>query len=166
MADYFADAYFGSKYWTANYFQGGEVDPNAMSASLSGTGGLTADLTAAAEVVTIQGGGWLSKEQLREYEKRKRRKRSAIDDLETTVERAYSKLHGKAETPPVETPAAVVVAAKEVVKTLATRKAGGVASADDLVIFKEIRRLLDAVVADMKRREQEEEEAIVLLLAA
>lgn len=166
MADHFADAYWSTKFWTVNYFQGGEVDLNAMQAALSGAGAVSATLTAATVAVVIQGGGWLSKEQLREYEKTKRRKRSAIDDLETTVERAYSKLHGKAETPPVETPAAVVVAAKEVVKTLATRKAEKIASADDLATLKEIRRLLDAVVADMKRREQEEEEAIVLLLAA
>ena len=50
MADYFADAYFGSKYWTADYFQGGEVDPNAMQAALSGSATITANLTA--ETVT------------------------------------------------------------------------------------------------------------------
>lgn len=48
MADYFADAYFGSRYWTADYFQGGEVDPNAMQAALSGSATITATLTAEA----------------------------------------------------------------------------------------------------------------------
>lgn len=58
MADYFADAYFGSKYWTADYFQGGEVDPNAMQAALSGSATITANLTAetVTEAATYTGG--------------------------------------------------------------------------------------------------------------
>lgn len=57
MADYFADAYFGSKYWTASYFQGGEADPNAISASLSGSGGLVATLTAVESTAIEYGSG-------------------------------------------------------------------------------------------------------------
>lgn len=33
MADYFADAYFGSKYWTADYFQGGETAETVTEAA-------------------------------------------------------------------------------------------------------------------------------------
>jgi hypothetical protein len=58
MADNFADRYWSTQFWTVRYFQGGEVDPNAMSASLSGSGGLTATLTAlGAEAPTVTGGG-------------------------------------------------------------------------------------------------------------
>lgn len=48
MADHFADQYWSTKFWTVNYFQGGEVDLNAMQAALSGAGAVSATLTAAA----------------------------------------------------------------------------------------------------------------------
>ena len=54
MSDYFANGYFAPKYWTVKYFQGGEVNPNAMSASLSGGGSITAVLVGI-EVVTATG---------------------------------------------------------------------------------------------------------------
>jgi hypothetical protein len=49
MADHFADQYWSTKFWTVNYFQGGEVDPNAMRASLSGAGAISATLEGLAE---------------------------------------------------------------------------------------------------------------------
>lgn len=167
MADHFADAYWSTQFWSVRYFQGGEADPNAMSASLSGAGSVTANLTASTETVTVQGGGWLSKAQLREYEKNKRRKRIAIDALEETVEEAYSVLHGK-EIPAkvIKTPAAVVSKARELSRAIVAKKAQADATAEELALLKELKRLADQVIADMKRREQEEEEAIVLLLAA
>jgi hypothetical protein len=47
MADHFADRYWSTKFWSTRYFQGGEVDPNAMTATLSGWSSMTGDLTAA-----------------------------------------------------------------------------------------------------------------------
>lgn len=171
MADYFADAYFGSKYWTAKYFQAGEIDPNAMSASLSGSGGIAAVLTSVTAPVVIQGGGWLSKEQLREYQKTRKRKRLAIDELEETVERAFASLRGVVPDKQVpdkvaETPSVLVRQAKDISRVLVSRKANKVASLSEIALLKEIKRLSDLVIADMRRRELEEEEAVILLLVS
>jgi hypothetical protein len=63
MADNFSDRYWSTQYWTVRYFQAGEIDPNAMSASLSGTGSITADLTAAGDgsmTASLSGAGTIS----------------------------------------------------------------------------------------------------------
>lgn len=44
MADHFADQYWSGLFWTAKYFQGGEQNPGAISASLSGSGAIVAEL--------------------------------------------------------------------------------------------------------------------------
>jgi hypothetical protein len=77
MADYFADRYWGTQYWTVRYFQGGEVDPNAMSASLSGSGTIGATLSIAEQI--HQGGH----DSL--YLAKKRKKRKAIVKEEEIV---------------------------------------------------------------------------------
>lgn len=43
--DHFPDRYFPARYFPERYFQGGAADPNAMSASLTGTGSLVGTLT-------------------------------------------------------------------------------------------------------------------------
>jgi hypothetical protein len=45
VADHFAERYWSTWYWTARYFQGGEQNPGAMSASLSGAGSIAAGLS-------------------------------------------------------------------------------------------------------------------------
>lgn len=57
--DHFPNRYFPDNYFPGRYFQGGEQNPGAMSASLSGSGSLTA-LLSVAETVAESGnkGGW------------------------------------------------------------------------------------------------------------
>jgi hypothetical protein len=47
MADHFADRFWSAVYWVGRYFQGGETNPGAMSASLSGSGTATGALSTA-----------------------------------------------------------------------------------------------------------------------
>lgn len=59
MADNFADRYWPVRFWSARYFQGGEQNPGAMQASLSGGGFVIASLTSGqrAEQAPRYGGG-------------------------------------------------------------------------------------------------------------
>lgn len=61
MSDFFANRYWPERFWAVHYFQGGEVDPNAMSASLSGSGSLTATATATGHLsASLSGSGVLT----------------------------------------------------------------------------------------------------------
>lgn len=55
MTDHFSDRFWSTRFWATRYFQGGEVDPNAMQASLSGNSSLTASLTAPETLEQILG---------------------------------------------------------------------------------------------------------------
>ncbi len=57
MADHFADRYWSTKFWTVNYFQGGEQNPGAMSASLSGAGAIDATISVASQQEDAPHGG-------------------------------------------------------------------------------------------------------------
>lgn len=57
MVDHFADRYWPPGYYPTGYFQGGEQNPGAMSANLSGGGAVSAALTAPAVVSVSAGGG-------------------------------------------------------------------------------------------------------------
>ena len=60
-ADHFPNRYFPDNYFPGRYFQGGEQNPGAMSASLSGSGSITATLVGveqAAEDISGNKGGW------------------------------------------------------------------------------------------------------------
>lgn len=46
MSDYFGDRYWAQRFWPVHYFQGGTVDPNAMSAALAGAASLSATVNA------------------------------------------------------------------------------------------------------------------------
>jgi hypothetical protein len=47
MADHFSDRYWSTGYWSVRYFQGGEADPNALSAVLSGASTTVGTVSAA-----------------------------------------------------------------------------------------------------------------------
>jgi hypothetical protein len=57
MADHFADRYWSPIYWLGRYFQGGEVNPGSMSASLSGGGAVTGAIAVAAAAQTFTSAG-------------------------------------------------------------------------------------------------------------
>lgn len=59
--DHFPNRYFPDNYFPGRYFQGGEQNPGAMSASLSGSGSITATLVGVEPVAADIGGnkgGW------------------------------------------------------------------------------------------------------------
>ena len=58
MSDHFADRYFAPGYWPTSYFQGGDQNPGAMRAALSGSGALVAVLEGVeAASVAVEAGG-------------------------------------------------------------------------------------------------------------
>jgi uncharacterized protein YecA (UPF0149 family) len=89
MADYFGDRYFPPGYFPAGYFEGGEQNPGAMSASLSGAGGLAGDLTAAAQSAGQSQSGasggsgsrWWEEGQYRTQRKARQWTEEELDDL-------------------------------------------------------------------------------------
>lgn len=55
MADHFADRYWSTQFWPTRYFMAGEVDPNAMSASIAAGATLTGTLTTGETLEQILG---------------------------------------------------------------------------------------------------------------
>ena len=57
MSSYFGSGYWSQKYWTVNYFLGGELPEGGMQAVIAGGASVTAELTSIGAPVSSGGGG-------------------------------------------------------------------------------------------------------------
>jgi hypothetical protein len=57
MSDFFGERYWPGRFWTVNYFLGGELAAGALQAALSGGATVSADLTATSVAQPGTGGG-------------------------------------------------------------------------------------------------------------
>lgn len=175
MADHFADRYWATKFWTAKYFQGGEQNPGAMYASLSGSGVIAADIEGiTVESAVVLGGAWVPEKARKAEQRRKKRLEDEERELESTIRLAYQRLTGKITTPPAifeaeGSPQKLAVNAEKLAAQLVSKsrnsekmRARNAEIIKDLLYqANEITRLAEAEADEM----QMEEEAIVMLLA-
>lgn len=130
----------------------------------------------AEETPTHDGGDGFSPAQVKEYRKRKEKKRTAVQELERQIERTYNRIHGLEEpeaqpaSQPTEKAATVIARAEQLVFALTAKESQSDRFSEETRgILSNINRLIAMVEAERKQREYElqlEEEAIVLLLAA
>lgn len=162
MADHFADRFWSTQFWAKRYFQGGEADPNALSASLSGSGSLTAAISYAA----AEGGAIVN------FERRKRRRKAWYDAIQRLQEgeqvtlpevkravKAVSKAINKPELPEAEKTASAVN------NHLTAVKSRGIETLELVEALKALREL-ERKIARLKAQEEEEELMMILALAA
>ncbi len=160
MADHFADRFWSTQFWTARYFQSGDVDTNAMAASLSGAGSVSASLTVVSVAVAAQGGGGGGSQHSwrRKWEKeRDQKRRELIEAIEPVVTETQIKEAEKSD-------AATITLAERVIA-----RPEGVSPKVLQQVVSLIRELQAAIAAEQARREaalQEEEAMVMLLLAA
>jgi len=154
--DHFPNRYFPDNYFPGRYFQGGQQNPGAISASLSGSGSITATLVGVQAADEGRGkGGWDP------YYYKKRNKRR---DKRQDVERFIAEV---AEAPLAQAPEAVQVQAQEALG--AARLALQLAELEALQrALREINAFYALVRAEAKRRREEAdaEDEEMLLFAA
>jgi hypothetical protein len=150
--DHFADRYFPGNYFAGGYFQGGEQAAGAMSASLSGSGSLTATLTQAAAGGSVI--GWDPY-----YYKKRNKRRDQRRDVVKFVEEV-------AEAPLAQAPVEIREQAHEALE--AARLALQLAELDAMQkALREINEFYALIRAEAKRlRDMDEDEEELLLLAA
>ncbi len=153
--DHFPNKYFPERFFPGGYFQGGEQNPGAMSASLSGSGSLTATLTQAAAAVT--GGSVIGWDPY--YYKKRNKRRDQRRDVVKFVEEV-------AEAPLAQAPAEIREQAQEALE--AARLALQLAELEAMQkALREINEFYALIRAEAKRlRDDEEDEMELLLLAA
>lgn len=185
--DHFPDRYFPERYFPERYFQGGTADPNAMSASLSGSGSLVGTLSyidhsqPVIEVPTQStgGGGGAAHWYRGKYRGELRRTiRQALKDLSTATSRRKRKkvvrkvgeiIRPKFDFWPVFPEAVrVELAPLEQLRIQLVRVSYELKAAEDKASAERLTKLLQDYEEKAKKIEQQEEEAIaaILLLAA
>ncbi len=153
--DHFPNKYFPERFFPGGYFQGGEQNPGAMSASLSGSGSLTATLTQAATAAT--GGSVIGWDPY--YYKKRNKRRDQRRDVVKFVEEV-------AEAPLAQAPPEIREQAQEALE--AARLALQLAELDAMQkALREINEFYALIRAEAKRlRDMYEDEEELLLLAA
>ncbi len=153
--DHFPNKYFPERFFPGGYFQGGEQNPGAMSASLSGSGSLTAALTQAAAAAT--GGSVIGWDPY--YYKKRNKRRDQRRDVVKFVEEV-------AEAPLAQAPIEIREQAQEALE--AARLALQLAELDAMQrALRKINEFYALIRAEAKRlRDVEEDEMELLLLAA
>lgn len=152
--DHFPNRYFPDNYFPGRYFQGGEQNPGAMSASLSGSGSLTATLTQAAAAAT--GGSVIGWDPY--YYKKRNKRRDQRRDVVKFVEEV-------AEAPLAQAPIEIQEQGREALE--AARLALQLAELDAMQkALREINEFYALIRAEAKRLRDEEDEEELLLLAA
>ncbi len=152
--DHFPNRYFPDNYFPGRYFQGGEQNPGAMSASLSGSGSLSATLVGVEQTEDTRGrSGW----DPYYYEKRNKR-RDQRRDVVRFVEEV-------AEAPLAQAPIEIQEQGREALE--AARLALQLAELDAMQkALREINEFYALIRAEAKRLRDEEEDDIDLLLLA
>jgi len=152
--DHFPNKYFPDNYFPGRYFQGGEQNPGAMSASLSGSGSITALLVGVEQTEDTRGkGGW----DPYYYKKRNKRRDQRRDVVKFIEEVATPQL--------VQAPDRVQEQAQEALE--AARLALTLNELDAMQkALREINEFYALVRAEAKRLRDEEDEEELLLLAA
>ena len=161
MADHFADRFWSSKFWAQRYFQGGTADPNAMFASHSGAGSITASLSYS----SAAGDGAIIN-----LERRRRRRKAWYDAIQRLQDgekvtlpevkravREVAKAIDKPALPEAEKTASAVS------NHLTAVKSRGVETLELVEALKALRALERKI---KKLREQEEEELMLILAFA
>jgi hypothetical protein len=162
MADYFGTRYWADRYFPPAYYQGGEVDPNAMSASLSGA----ATLTASISYTSVAGGGAIVN-----LERRRRRKKKWLEAIERlqdgeklplpAVKKAITAATRAATKPTLAEAAKAESTADNYLKAVKSR---GIDSAELAAALDELRKLQARI--ERLRIQEEEELMVILALAA
>ena len=153
--DHFPNKYFPERYFPGGYFQGGEQNPGAMSASLSGSGSITALLVGVEQTEDTRGrSGWDPY-----YYKKRNKRRDQRRDVVKFVEEV-------AEAPLAQAPAEIREQAQEALE--AARLALQLAELDAMQkALREINEFYALIRAEAKRlRDMDEDEEELLLLAA
>ncbi len=153
--DHFPNKYFPDNYFPGRYFQGGEQNPGAMSASLSGSGSLTATLVGVeVQAEDTRGkGGWDPY-----YYKKRNKRRDQRRDVVRFVEEV-------AEAPLAQAPIEIQEQGREALE--AARLALQLAELDAMQkALREINEFYALIRAEAKRLRDEEEDDIDLLLLA
>lgn len=152
--DHFPNKYFPERFFPGGYFQGGEQNPGAMSASLSGSGDITALLVGVQVQAEDTGGrgGWDPY-----YYKKRNKRRDKKKDVEAFVR--------EIEQAPIEqAPAFIQEQAEEALE--ASRRALRLEELDALQkALSEINEFYSLVRVEAKRRREEEEDDELLLLS-
>ena len=152
--DHFPNKYFPDNYFPGRYFQGGEQNPGAMSASLSGSGSITALLVGVEQTEDTRGrSGWDPY-----FYKKRNKRRDQRRDVVKFVEEV-------AEAPLAQAPAEIREQAQEALE--AARLALQLAELDAMQkALREINEFYALIRAEAKRLRDEEEDDIDLLLLA
>lgn len=154
--DYFPNRYFPDGYFPGRYFQGGEQAAGAISASLSGSGSITASIVGVrvASDDARSKGGWDP-----HYYKRRNKQRTKRKDVERFVQEIAHPGLGQAPSAVQKQAQGALDAARAALKLdelSATQKA-----------LSEINEFYAIVRAEAKRlRDEEDESEIELLLLA
>lgn len=152
--DHFPNRYFPDNYFPGRYFQGGEQNPGAMSASLSGSGSLSATLVGVEQTEDTRGrSGWDPY-----YYKKRNKRRDQRRDVVRFVEEV-------AEAPLAQAPIEIQEQGREALE--AARLALQLAELDAMQkALREINEFYALIRAEAKRLRDEEEDDIDLLLLA
>ncbi len=152
--DNFPNRYFPERYFPGGYFQGGEQNPGAMSASLSGSGSLSATLVGVEQTEDTRGrSGWDPY-----YYKKRNKRRDQRRDVVRFVEEV-------AEAPLAQAPIEIQEQGREALE--AARLALQLAELDAMQkALREINEFYALIRAEAKRLRDEEEDDIDLLLLA
>jgi len=154
--DHFPNKYFPERFFPGGYFQGGEVNAGSMSASLSGSGDITALLVGVQVQAEDTGGrgGWDPY-----YYKKRNKRRDQRRDVVKFVEEV-------AEAPLAQAPVEIREQAQEALE--AARLALQIAELEAMQkALREINEFYALIRAEAKRlRDDEEDEMELLLLAA
>jgi hypothetical protein len=154
--DHFPNKYFPERFFPGGYFQGGEQNPGAMSASLSGSGDITALLVGVQVQAEDTGGrgGWDPY-----YYKKRNKRRDQRRDVVKFVEEV-------AEAPLAQAPVEIREQAQEALE--AARLALQIAELEAMQkALREINEFYALIRAEAKRlRDDEEDDLDLLLLAA
>lgn len=155
--DSFPNRYFPDNYFPGRYFQGGQQDPGAMAASLSGSGSITATLVGV-EVPAEDTGGKGGFDPY--YYKRRNKRRSKRKDVEQFIKEL-------AQPDLTQAPEMVQEQAQEALEAarLALKSDGMEALQRALAEINEFYALVRAE-AKRLRDEEDESETELLLLAA
>ncbi len=154
--DHFPNKYFPERFFPGGYFQGGEVNAGSMSASLSGSGDITALLVGVQVQAEDTGGrgGWDPY-----YYKKRNKRRDQRRDVVKFVEEV-------AEAPLAQAPVEIREQAQEALE--AARLALQIAELEAMQkALREINEFYALIRAEAKRlRDDEEDDLDLLLLAA
>jgi hypothetical protein len=176
MADFWADKYWNGRYFNTRYFGAGEEVAGAMSASLSGSGGLSAALTFVDNSVVIDmaidadGVRALRRKAKRQAAKNEKRWKRERHEHRLAVEAAWAKVFGEPQT--AEAPQPTVEQTQQVVSIAAAEiDLLGIADATDRLLemveaYVEELRLEAQLRLEAERKKRNRDAMIVLLMAA